>query len=1060
MVVQPIGPTFMASAAPRSPVSKPQKESSKVQWPEFKVKQPDPVLGFTGEIFSGKGALTPEQTLVEFISTSAAFHGIKKQPLRTLEWDLLKVMPHNVMPANAAAWYMAKRKFYMNQSFDQQLLPYLLKKFPEKFRVLGTQVLFLEVYNKEVARMKLKYLVEYGMNAYFSHKADEYGVYFFDPFYYENTEPFHESLRQCHSNPQTQNKSKLVSSYFKSKGLNDQFKFEQHSAYLVSICKQPGVKILTNTTGVIISMINNQYGFIKFGSGETALFCCKSLFKDGWQYSGDPLKLPAMKFDGYKIPGGGMRGEQAYSWYAVLVWCGRRPSPKYCSTAEDLNSTPVFREGRIQRLSVDGNPINGNTTGGRKLRQPSSSMMIGEVLEIRRNGAVLKLRDDSDERVFIPGWKRQMANSSGVWLSTTTGECLGLGDLVAYYVDTIETRPGFAAVGKNAMVLKESATVTKSRGRKKSVGRDSTTEDDRSCSDSDLGNISDDELNWLEEDLNQLMSKEDPNAKTLKLLQDVKSHLVNVRGKSKNLVKKTNVEAIKFKPGYTPLPISGQNFRRMRTMFMNLENGYDSDKDPDYHYGDDIEPALEPRTKKVSTTTTSSSAVSGTTSVKRDKSVAAKDVGKKLPLWVRAVSRPEMFDPEIEKFVAMDREYSEDKDPDYVLPETDFESLSSEGEDEELEELVKAALEELSPELKEGKHRLAANDGGAKIESQVSTAAEQVDEDDESKGPKLWVKELVMNEQSDVYNSEEDPEYVPPSNVKLPRLWVKELMMNEQPDAYNSEDDPEYVPPSVIYETDREYDEFSDGADVIPEDECNSLMTEKDLPVVPPSNYIPIWVPVKSPVEKIARAKEQLRLKKLELELLEEDTTSNCETSSKDTDSNGMISVVDVNKADLETGSGLNPMMKKLQVDTTGSKSEDEKLNVDHPKPRRERKKSKSKSEVSEQKKTEPVEGKTIPLTPPKPGAQGDSGGSVAKLKTPNKSEVSKSKPVTPKATTPVTPKSATKKTPSKSETPLKSSSKDSKAESSSESKSPVGKVLKSPSKAAETCKKSPASLK
>ena len=103
--------------------------------------------------------------------------------------------------------------------------------------------------------------------------------------------------------------------------------------------------------------------------------------------------------------------------------------------------------------------------------------------------------------------------------------------------------------------------------------------------------------------------------------------------------------------------------------------------------------------------------------------------------------------------------------------------------------------------------RLAANDGGAKIESQVSMAAEQVDEDDGSKGPKLWVKELAMNEQSDVYNSEEDPEYVPPSNIKLPRLWVKELMMNEQPDAYNSEDDPEYVPPSVIYETDREYDE-------------------------------------------------------------------------------------------------------------------------------------------------------------------------------------------------------------------------------------------------------------
>ena len=115
--------------------------------------------GISGEIFCGKGTLTPEQTLVEFISTSAAFHGVKKQPLRSLEWDLLKVFPFNVMPANAAAWYMAKRKFYMNQSFDQQLLPFLLKKHPEKFRVMGSQVHFHEVYKKDVAKAKLKYLV-------------------------------------------------------------------------------------------------------------------------------------------------------------------------------------------------------------------------------------------------------------------------------------------------------------------------------------------------------------------------------------------------------------------------------------------------------------------------------------------------------------------------------------------------------------------------------------------------------------------------------------------------------------------------------------------------------------------------------------------------------------------------------------------------------------------------------------------------------------------------------------------------------------------------------------
>ena len=458
------------------------------------------------------------------------------------------------MPANAAAWYMAKRKFYMNQSFDQQLLPFLLKKYPEKFKVIGSQVIFLEVYNlnQEVAKIKLKYLVQYGLNAYFSHKSEEYGVYFFDPFYYENTEPFHESLRQVSSRPNMNNKAKLVSTYFSSAGLKDQFKFQQHSAYLVSISKQPGVKIITNTTGVIISMINNQYGFIKFGSGETALFSCKSLFKDGWQFSADPLKLPAMKFDGYQIVGGGVRGEQAYSWYAVLVWCGRRPSPKFCSTAEDLNSTPVFREGRLQRMSVGGSPIQGE--GKRKLRQPSSSMMVGEVVDILRNGAVLKVREDSQDKVFVPGWKRQLANGSSMWLSTMSGECIGLGDLVAYYVDVQDVRAGYTAVGKNVMVLKESQEVKdkqarrrrrqsteRSAGAKYGVGDTSGEEKDirrrvANTDDSDSGSddgVTDGELEWLEKDIGLMIGKEDPQAKTLKLLQNVQTQLGAVRGSKK-----------------------------------------------------------------------------------------------------------------------------------------------------------------------------------------------------------------------------------------------------------------------------------------------------------------------------------------------------------------------------------------------------------------------------------------------------------------------------------------------------------------------------------------------
>ena len=40
-----------------------------------------------------------------------------------------------------------------------------------------------------------------------------------------------------------------------------------------------------------------------------------------------------------------------------------------------------------------------------------------------------------------------------------------------------------------------------------------------------------------------------------------------------------------------------------------------------------------------------------------------------------------------------------------------------------------------------------------------------------------------------------------------PVLWIKELVLNEQAEEYDSSEDPEYVPPSIIYDTDQEYDE-------------------------------------------------------------------------------------------------------------------------------------------------------------------------------------------------------------------------------------------------------------
>merc|ERR1719470_626054 len=141
------------------------------------------------------------------------------------------------------------------------------------------------------------------------------------------------------------------------------------------------------------------------------------------------------------------------------------------------------------------------------MRQPSSSMMVGQVVDIRKNGAVLKVREDSQDKVFVPGWKRQLANSSGTWLSTMSGECIGLGDLVAYYVDTQEVRkPG----------RRRRQSTERSAGAKYGVDTSGDEVEPRrrvADSDSDSGSevgVSDGELEWLEKDIGTMIAKEDP----------------------------------------------------------------------------------------------------------------------------------------------------------------------------------------------------------------------------------------------------------------------------------------------------------------------------------------------------------------------------------------------------------------------------------------------------------------------------------------------------------------------------------------------------------------------
>jgi len=827
--------------------------SGGVQWPKFTMEKPDPVLG---EVYAGKTSLSPELTLVEFISTSAAFHGVTSQLLTSLEEELLKVFPNNVMPANAAAWYMAKRKYYMNEPYDQQLLPFLLKKFPEKFRLLGKKVIFLEVYDREAARQKLSYLVTAGLHAYFNHKAEEYGVYFFDPRYYQTTEPFHAALRLACPRDSS---AMLVQRYFATEGMKAQFTYKQHTAFLVSISKQgSNVKVVTNHTGVIVSMINSQYGFIKFGAGEKALFSAKSLFKDGWQFSGDPLKLPAMKFDGYQLMQSDKSKEkEKHTWYAVLVWCGRRPSPQYCSSTEDLNSTPMFRERHGSQAGECGN----------KSRRPSQTMCVGEVAEVRRDGAVVKSREDEVAEVWLPGWRRKLANRPGTWLSTVDGECIGVGDIVAFYTSS-EARKGFSAVGRNVALLKENEGQKAGRSRRSTccsddlqgIRRDSARDFD-SESEEELS-VSEGELEWLEQDLESVIAMEDPKAKTIDLLRAVQINLQEVRGKPgrRKSLKKGD------KPGYKQLPPQPSDFRRMKKMMAELEaDGYRSDSDVEYYPGDEVDEVDSTDDEEETTEGGDSSfCVSGDGDGRRKKnrargntvssmastvstSATALSVGESrenkkignLPFWVAACSLPEVFDPQLGKFVPVDRSYKEDQDPDYKLPEDDKDWLSDLEEldevEDNLEEEVKCLIEEAEEPVSES-HRDVPVASPVKVT--LTPAKENADEHEN-------------------VEEEEEVTLVDDGEVDAPRrplLWEVELLLTEQKEE-DDEKDLEYVPPSTCLEISLDYDEYSDGE--ISDDELQALKVDQQTQPSVPSDYIAVWVKVDSPMERINQAKEE-----------------------------------------------------------------------------------------------------------------------------------------------------------------------------------------------------------
>jgi hypothetical protein len=402
--------------------------------------------------------MSPQSTLVEFIVTSASYHGVRRQNLTALEDELFRVFRNNVMPANAAAWYMASRRFYNPQN---QLLPTLLKEFPKKFAIKNNVVQFLESYSPTVARMKMKYLVEQGLYAYFSHKADEYGVYFFDPLYYEETEPFHANLRLV-TNIYNNQKIKLVPAFFKK--FKKQFHYKQLSPYLVAISKVES-EILHGVTGVIVGVVDKKYGLIRFNrSAESclALFSLGALFKNGFKFSGDPKTLPPVFFDAYKIPESDKVDK--FKWFAVLTWIGRKPNPRFCSTQDELNSCQLYKQ---CLMNNNDPPI---VQGGKK--EDVDYMKMGIVKEIRKNGAVALVKEegqDLEQKFFIPGWSFTHINTPKIvkFLTTTQGVGLSVGDLVNFYIDHNMHAKPYDAVACNVDVLKHAEVAVKKR--KKSV---------------------------------------------------------------------------------------------------------------------------------------------------------------------------------------------------------------------------------------------------------------------------------------------------------------------------------------------------------------------------------------------------------------------------------------------------------------------------------------------------------------------------------------------------------------------------------------------------------------
>merc|ERR1719347_2171700 len=353
--------------------------------------------------------------------------------------------------------------------------------------------------------------------------------------------------------------------------------------------------------------------------------------------------------------------------------------------------------------------------------------------------------------------------------------------------------------------------------------------------------------------------------------------------------------------------------------------GYHSGSDPDYQPGDEVETVTRPRTgsetqadSSFNGSTVASSFVSRSGRSRRSSMATSVSTTKSapekisLPYWVKAISKAEKFDPDLGKFVADDKYYKEERDPDYVLPESDVDVDTEEDEEdpEELSQLQKEAGDNLPEEIRDGKYK-----DKKKVSSPVKVTLTPAKE-----GETETAEEILTLESDEEEGEKTEGE----EKTVYPQLWEKCLVLTEQPEEYDSGDDPEYVPPPVILDTSFEYDEFFEEEEVISDNEVEMLKAEAGKDLQTPACYMPIWVAVESPSERIQRAKDQY-VAKAGAEMLQEpklQAEMSNDTSGKDTDSNGKT---DPDDKEVITAPGVDPKAPKAQRERKKSKSKDDK---------------------------------------------------------------------------------------------------------------------------------------